>query len=115
MQSPRELTHLATALGGVPILGCSKGSPAAKAGLLYGDIILSGDGTAVGSWSELLRVCARASSTLLLRVQRAGSLLQLPLPVPSSLTPRGILGDAVPPPPAARAHGDSTPLIADLC
>ena len=93
MLTPRDLSSLATALGGLPILGCSKGSPAADAGLCYGDIILSGNGAPVGSWSELLSACKRARSTVALRVTRTGRELQLALRVPGSLTPRGVLGD----------------------
>ena len=115
MLNPRELSRLATALGGLPILGCSEGSPAADAGLCYGDIILAGDGSPVPSWSALLHACGR-STTVALRVQRGARELLLPLRAPASLTPRGVLGD-----PASlvsqRAQDDERVALsaADLC
>jgi S1-C subfamily serine protease len=118
MLTPRELSRLATALGGLPILGCSEGSPAADAGLCYGDIILSGNGAAVASWSELLTACQQGRSQIALRVQRTGRDLQLALRVPVSLTPRGVLGDPAPLAAASgRAPDDerSARLSADVC
>jgi hypothetical protein len=117
MLNPRELSSLATALGGLPVLGCSQGSPAADAGLCYGDIILAGDGAPVPSWSALLDVCG-LSTTVALRVQRGARELLLPLRAPTSLTPRGVLGE---PSPLSAASG-RTPeeervarSAADLC
>lgn len=95
MLNPRELSRLATALGGLPVLGCSEGSPAADAGLCYGDIILAGDGAPIPSWSALLNVCGH-SAIVALRVQRGARELFLPLRQPTSLTPRGVLGDPSP-------------------
>jgi predicted metalloprotease with PDZ domain len=93
MLTPRDLSRLATLLGGLPIPGCSAGSPAAEAGLCYGDIILSADELPVASWSALLAVCERASAELSLRVMRAGRELSLHMRAPATFTPRGVLGD----------------------
>lgn len=118
MLTPRDLSRLATALGGVPVLGCSRGSPAADAGLRYGDIILASDGTPVASWSELLAVCARARADVCLRVSRAGRELALRMRTPATRTPRGVLGDPAPSAiswPCA-ADGELAPgAVLDLC
>jgi len=105
MLSPRDLSRLASGLGGVPILGCSAGSPAADAGLRYGDIILSGDGRPVPSWSELLGVCSAAGAPTALRVLRAGRELTLLMRAPLGRSPRGVLGD--PPASAPETHAES--------
>jgi S1-C subfamily serine protease len=44
MISKASLTALAKALGGIPVLGSLGGSPAARAGIRYGDIVLSVNG-----------------------------------------------------------------------
>lgn len=44
MQSRRQLSQLAAALGGIPVWGCLPGSAAARLGVRYGDVILSVNG-----------------------------------------------------------------------
>lgn len=72
MQSPVELTRLATALGGLPVLGCLTGSPAEEAGMRYGDILLTLDGMPTSSWAEFVRARCRAGSRMVVRVFRQG-------------------------------------------
>lgn len=44
MISKKTIFELATAIGGIPVLGALAGSPAAQAGIRYGDILLSVNG-----------------------------------------------------------------------
>ena len=102
MQHPAELTQLASSLGGLPILGCLPGSPAARAGIYYGDIVLSLDGRPTPSWSAFLQASAqrdRADQALRLRIFRSGRELELVLSLsPNASSPRAVLEG-----PAARA------------
>ena len=52
MISRDQLQQLAKALGGIPILGCLEGSPVQKAGIQYGDVLLTLNDQKVGSASE---------------------------------------------------------------
>ncbi|MET0386281.1 MAG: PDZ domain-containing protein, partial [Polyangiales bacterium] len=65
--------RLATALGGLPILGCLAGSPADGAGIRYGDILLSIDGMPTASWDDFVRARSRCAGQLRLRVFRQGT------------------------------------------
>jgi len=95
MQHPAALTELATSLGGLPILGCLPGSPAARAGLRYGDIVLALDGRATPSWSAFLQASTqrdRADRALRLRVLRNGRELDLVLDLSREAnSPRAVL------------------------
>jgi predicted metalloprotease with PDZ domain len=87
MPNQADLSRLAAALGGLPILGCLDGSPAAQAGLRYGDVLLSIDGKTTGSWDEFLRARAECRETLLARVFRDGAELEFALPLRASGRP----------------------------
>jgi S1-C subfamily serine protease len=95
MQHPAALTQLATSLGGLPILGCLPGSPAARAGLRYGDIVLEVDGAPTASWSAFLKASAqrdRADRKLRLCVLRHGLKLDLLLELArEASSPRAVL------------------------
>ena len=72
MQSRTDLYRLAAALGGVPILGCLDGSPAAEAGVRYGDILLSVDGLPTPSWDDFIEARSRSKGGFLARIFRGG-------------------------------------------
>jgi S1-C subfamily serine protease len=96
MQHPHELTQVANSLSGLPILGCSSGSPAASAGLRYGDIVLSVDGAPTPSWSAFFEASASARAhaecSLRLRVFRHGRELDLMLSLSQQArSPRAVL------------------------
>jgi S1-C subfamily serine protease len=93
MQHPEALTKVANSLRGLPILGCSSGSPAARAGLRYGDIVLSVDGAPTPSWFAFFEASGRAAACVLrLRVFRHGSELELQLPLArEASSPRAVL------------------------
>lgn len=55
---------------GVLVLEVPQNTPARRAGLMAGDVILSADGTAVASVAELQRAIARAEGSVKLEIQR---------------------------------------------
>jgi len=91
MQHPEALTLIANSLNGLPILGCASGSPAARAGLHYGDIVLALNGAPTPSWAAFFEA-AQAQRELRLRVFRQGRELELQLELDSSArSPRAVL------------------------
>jgi membrane-associated protease RseP (regulator of RpoE activity) len=92
MLNPSALTELATALGGLPILGCHTGSPAERAGIRYGDILLSINGRQTASWSDFFQAHTQSTGATSVRVLRQGielvAILELP---PAARTPRELL------------------------
>ena len=92
MQHPEQLTQVAISLSGLPILGCASGSPAARAGLRYGDIVLSLNGVPTPSWSAFFDASGRADGQLCLRVFRHGRELELSLTLArDARSPRALL------------------------
>lgn len=92
MLTPAELARLASALGGLPILGCLSGSPAEDAGMRYGDILLSLDGLPTSSWDEFLRARNQAGRSIVVRVFRQGQELDMALELRASdKTPEQVL------------------------
>lgn len=92
MLTPAELARLATALGGLPILGCLAGSPAEDAGMRYGDILLALDGKPTSSWDEFLRARNQAGHRIVVRVFRQGQEFDVALELrASNKTPREVL------------------------
>lgn len=72
MLSRSDLSRLAATLGGLPVLGCLEGSPAAEAGVRYGDILLAVDGVTTSTWDEFLQVRGRCNGRMLARIFRDG-------------------------------------------
>jgi predicted metalloprotease with PDZ domain len=86
-----ELSRLATVLGGIPIPGCLAGSPAARAGIRYGDVLLAIDGLPTPSWSDFLEA-RRMSSRVTVRVFRQGAELEVVMDLPLTMrTPRHVM------------------------
>jgi len=99
MQTPSELTFLADSLGGLPIMGCSSGSPASRAGLRYGDIVLTVEGVPTPSWAAFFQATRFVEPGrrfgergVCVRVFRQGTELELSLALPwAARTPRAVL------------------------
>jgi S1-C subfamily serine protease len=67
-----NLTDLAEALSGLPVYGCLPGSPADKAGVRYGDVLLSVDGHATPSWDAYVAARQNSGKSIVLRLFRDG-------------------------------------------
>lgn len=77
MINKSNLDQLAEALGGLPVYGCLPGSPAQKAGVRYGDVLLSVDGQATPSWEAYLSARQHSGKSIRLRLFRDGTELEL--------------------------------------
>jgi predicted metalloprotease with PDZ domain len=92
MLSPADLSELATALGGLPILGCLENSPADRAGIRYGDILLSINGIPTASWSDFFQARRRATGQISVRVFRQGLEFDAKMDLPAATrSPREVL------------------------
>lgn len=81
MQSTKDLQKIAEAFGGMPIWGCTPGSPCHRAGVVYGDIILSVNGHATGS-IEAYQEAKRLDDELFrVRILRRGREIEVCVPV----------------------------------
>jgi len=76
-----ELSKLAGALNGLPVLGCLAGSPAEQAGVKYGDVLLSVDGKPTTSWDDFILARREAKGQFTVRLFRAGEELELVVPL----------------------------------
>lgn len=77
MQSQSKLSRLAAALGGLPVMGCLEGSPAAEAGVRYGDILLALDGAPTPTWDDFIRVRSAVRDRFVARIFRDGAELDI--------------------------------------
>ncbi|MBX7115451.1 MAG: PDZ domain-containing protein [Myxococcaceae bacterium] len=77
-----DLTNLAEALGGLCLLGTMPGSPADRAGLRYGDIVLEVNDKRTSTWEEYAEAVSKLSGTMSVRFFRDGAehLVNLALP-----------------------------------
>ena len=87
MVSPEQLTKLAGALGGLPVLGCKPGSPAARAGIRYGDVVLSVNGMATPDWSAYAEARSKRTGAMQVAVFRGGEELVIDLVFDASSQP----------------------------
>jgi S1-C subfamily serine protease len=77
----RNLCRLASALGGLPVLGCPPDSPAARAGVVYGDILLTVNGRPTPDWSAFAEARSLDSSSMEIELFRNGRELTLVIPL----------------------------------
>ena len=90
MISKASITALAKALGGIPVLGTLSGSPAARAGIRYGDIILSVNAQRTATATEYVVAKALRTDGMDVVFFRDGAELAASL----VFDPRGVLPDA---------------------
>ena len=70
-----DVTRLANRLNGVPVLGCRPGSPAAVAGVQYGDILMAVNDMPTPDWASYIEARALNRSRMRVEVFRAGETL----------------------------------------
>ncbi len=70
-----DVTRLATRLNGVPVLGCRPGSPAAVAGVQYGDILMAVNDMPTPDWTAYVEARARNRGCMRVEVFRGGATL----------------------------------------
>lgn len=72
-----DLSRLAAALNGLPVLGCLEGSPAAEAGMRYGDILLALDDVPITSWNDFIEARSHSKGGFVARIFRDGEELDI--------------------------------------
>ncbi len=80
MHSRKDLCKLASALGGLPVLGCQPDSPAERAGVAYG-ILLSVNGVPTPDWIAFIEARALDASSMAIELFRDGAHLSLVVPL----------------------------------
>jgi S1-C subfamily serine protease len=89
MLSRSTLAALALSLNGLPVYGCLPGSPADRAGVRYGDVLLRVDGQATPTWDAY--IAARESSGDAIRVVLFRDGVELELEIVLERTPASAL------------------------
>jgi S1-C subfamily serine protease len=82
-----EVQRIATRLNGIPVLGCRPGSPAALAGIQYGDVLITVNNMPTSSWSAYIEARALARGEMRIELFRAGETLVFQLSLPTSGEP----------------------------
>ena len=70
-----DVTRLANRLNGVPVLGCRPGSPAAVAGVRYGDILMAVNDVPTPDWAAYIEARALNRGHMRVEVFRGGETL----------------------------------------
>ncbi len=98
MKKVDELTKLAGLLKGLVVLGCQRDSPAARAGVRYGDILLSINGTPTPDWSSFVKARSQVERTMALVLFRDGAEFNVEVQLPERSGPPSmakLLGELV--------------------
>ena len=72
MLKQSDLLTIARTLGGLPVYGCLPGSPADRAGIRYGDVLLAVDGRATRSWDDYIEIRRHSGASIRVRLFRDG-------------------------------------------
>jgi len=82
-----DVVRLAIRLNGVPVHGCRPGSPAALAGVQYGDILLAVNDVPTPDWAAYIEARALDRSRMRIEVFRQGANLVFDLVLPATNEP----------------------------
>jgi S1-C subfamily serine protease len=74
-------------LNGIPVLGCRPGSPAACAGVQYGDILTAVNHVPTPDWGAYIEARARARGQMRVELFRAGETLVIEFELPTQAEP----------------------------
>lgn len=92
----QDLSKLASALGGLPILGCRRDSPAGRAGLTYGDVLLAVNGMQTPDWASFIEARSLSATSMRVEVFRDGLTLHLELSLDQTpVDPQQLLAEIV--------------------
>jgi S1-C subfamily serine protease len=98
MRSWDEVCRLARGLGGLPVLRCQPGSPAALAGVRYGDISMSVNGTPTPDWAPYVEARIAGQREMVIEIFRDGETLTLTLflrPIEGAIDPVAFLAELI--------------------
>ena len=95
MLKKSDLALLAQRLNGIPVHGTLPGSPADRAGIRYGDVLLLVDGMPTPTWDDYLEVRRNSGASLELRLFRDGEELDVTLELDKTLGGYGALSAAL--------------------
>ncbi|HET7500193.1 MAG TPA: PDZ domain-containing protein [Kofleriaceae bacterium] len=70
-----DITRMAARLNGIPVLGCRPGSPAERAGVRYGDILMAVNGMPTPDWASYIEARAADPTAMRIELFRAGETL----------------------------------------
>jgi S1-C subfamily serine protease len=94
-----ELARLAAALGGLPVLACRPNSPAERAGIKTGDIVLTVNGMKTPDWNAFIEARARDNEHMTVDLIREGVMVRLEIVLQHSaappLEPPSLLADII--------------------
>lgn len=79
-----EFERIAETLGGLCLLGCLRGSPADRAGLRYGDVVLEVNGVRTPDWAAYIEATQQRRATMTVRYFRDGAEHTVEFPIDSS-------------------------------
>jgi S1-C subfamily serine protease len=82
-----DVGRMATRLNGVPVLGCRPGSPAARAGVQYGDILIAVNGMATPDWGAYVEARGLTPGRMCVELFRTGDTLVLEFDLPAQTEP----------------------------
>jgi S1-C subfamily serine protease len=93
-----EVQRIAVRVNGIPVLGCRPGSPAARAGVQYGDVLTNVNHIPTPDWAAYVEARAAARGEMRVELFRAGETLVFEFALPASseqIDPAGLLEELV--------------------